>query len=281
MTTKPYNFIFTFLFFILSCNLPNSKNKLDKSVKDNILIYADSLNQLDTTNYEKSIVIYTKDPDSFFDNSSNNFRFDYLIDSFSANNITYRTVYYNKFTSDTVASLEQLINGKWYKKIAFENSRGYRKICYNLDVNRDGFIDLTRQARWTKEVYFFIAKNNNFIDTISANLNDDVFLIDSSLNIYSDFQRFRGSSGDISSTLYTFKEYKKINLFNLFFDNTNDLEPDLIKNLILSKCINGNIDSLEKIKTIKLAKPISTNDEKFYDYKLFWKNEYKKLLGYS
>lgn len=227
-------------------------------------------NDYDTTDYSKIPIIKT------------------LKDCFHKSYVYYFSVAKNKFRvvhlqSDSfpqVATVQKFVTNKWENRIEFHNGNKLDNF-YFKDVNNDGVIDIVRKTYFDSEIYLFKPSINNFVDSVCGNLNYDVYLIDTLHNIYCDFQSYRQNCGNIFSTLYTFKNYTKYYLYNLELDNCDDEEHLKITKLILSKCINGNLENLKEIKTYKLRKPLNVDQYNYFDNKKFWKGKYKQLLGYS
>ncbi|MDE3145633.1 MAG: hypothetical protein KGL19_15895 [Bacteroidota bacterium] len=203
------------------------------------------------------------------------------IDTFTESDIKFRIVHINNTRKRiNTATLERLTNGKWLKRIEFEPLNHEGDFYRNQDVNRDGFNDIIHELRFNSEVYFFNYSKKDFIDSATAEINDDIFLIDTAKNIFCDFQEYKGMCGQITSSLYTFKGLRKYQLFELEFYNCKD--PDLITKIILKKSINGSSELFKKVKDLVLKKPFGTYDvDKSFNYKAYWKKEYKKLLDYQ
>lgn len=238
---------------------------------------------LDTINYLRCTVSYTGKPDSFDADIPA-----YFIDTFSQNGNKFRLVY-QILDSNNDATLEKSINGQWFRRIEFNKFNNAGEILHTIDVNNDGYKDITREAHFFKHVYFFDNAKNNFIDTIGATIDDGVFLLDTIKNIYCDIQEFRGMCGQIHSKLYTFKNFKRINLFDIELYNCTNDEASLVTKLIISKCYDrpddDYFDSLATLQTIKLHKPINLDKDyeprySYFDYLNFWKKNYKRLMNY-
>ena len=211
------------------------------------------------------------------------------IDTFTEAGIKFRIVHgLTHYTSGT-AFVEKFWNGKWVIRIVFERTNHTDEFSRFKDVNRDGYKDIMRELRFTKEVYFFDPLKKDFINPATAWLNNDVFLLDKAKNIFCDMQVFKGMVGQLHSQLYTFKGYKQYLLFDLYFYNHTD-DGAIVSKLVLSKCVGGLSDSMEQIAEFPLKRSITWMEENnkyadgteyFYDYRKFWKERYKKLLNYS
>ena len=241
---------------------------------------------LDTINYSKCTVSYTGRPDSFETDVPA-----FFLDTFSQNENKFRLVY-QMLDSNNDATLEKLINGQWFRRIEFYKFNNSGEIVHSIDINNDGYKDITREAHFFKYVYFFDKAKNNFIDTFGAYINDGIILLDTTQNIYCDIQEFRGMCGNIHSQLYTFTNFKRINLFDLELYNCTSNGASILTKLILSKCYDRHrpnekyFDSLVNFETTKLPKPINLDKDyeprySYFDYVSFWKKNYKRLMGYS
>jgi hypothetical protein len=272
-------FSFLFVTFLFAC-----KDKVKIAQNNNEIISIDSskyintvslTTYLDTIDYSKCQVSYKGKLDSFETDVPA-----FYIDTFSLNNQKFRLIY-KMLDSNNDATLEIFTNGQWFRRIEFYKFNGSGEITHNIDVNNDGFIDILRDARFFKQIYLYNPAISNYIDKTCGDLNNDVYLIDSFHNIYCDFQEYRQHCNTIFSSLYTFKNYRKVDLFKLDLNNCENGDYSKIKKMVLSKCINGDIDAYEELKIIKLQKPLDPDEEKYFDNKSFWKKEYKRLLGYS
>lgn len=165
--------------------------------------------------------------------------------------------------------------------------------AYSLkDVNLDGYLDFLHSWNWFDEVYFFDTVKQSFVDTVLANVEPEYTILDSSKRIFCDFHEGKRLCGHIGSTLYTFRGFKKFNLYDLKLYNCDSLKDDgknadFITKFILSKCINGTSDSLKKVSEIVLKKPIDiygddygiypNGTDTYFDYVAYWKTKYKQL----
>jgi hypothetical protein len=209
------------------------------------------------------------------------------IDTFSIAGNRFRVVHELSDSFPETATIEKLVGNKWLKRIEFYKQNHFYGFHYNEDVNNDGYNDIVRESRFDSEVYFFNPSIKNFIDSVGAEINYEIHLIDTANKIFCDFQERKGGAGDITSTLYTFKSFHKYDLFQLQLYNgdSNDDSNSIITKLILNKCINGNPDLLKQIEVIKLDKPINTEvsdengNQAYFDNKQFWFKRYKKLLS--
>jgi hypothetical protein len=253
-----------------------AKNNEIKSVDSSKYINTVTLTPyLDTIDYSKCTVSYKGKLDSFETDIPA-----FYIDTFSFNNQKFRLIY-KMLDSNNDATLEVFTNGQWFRRIEFDKFNGSGEITHNIDVNNDGFIDILRDARFFKQIYLYNPSINNFIDTSCGDFNTDVYLIDTLHNIYCDFQEYRQHCNTIFSSLYTFKNYKKVYLFKLDLDNCKNGDYSKIEKMILYKCLTNELYPNKELKTIKLEKPLDPEQENYFDNKQFWKKEYKRLLGYS
>ncbi len=257
-----------------SCKTKTEKNTVN---------YKDSVTRLQKdTNQILNLPYWTSDIDRFSDA---------YIDTFSVGTNKFRFVnpIATHQTGGNSITLQQFNNGKWTQtNLVLEDNIHGGNFFHTKDINGDGFIDITNATRFTEEVFFFNPKTKSFVDTAAEDeINPDFELIDKEKNIYCDFQELKGMCGQIHSTLYTYKEFKKVNLYDLELYNCTETNNDthLITKLILSKCENGSLDNLKKIKETVLKEPLNTEDidcnSGYFHYKKYWLEIYKKLLGSS
>ncbi len=227
----------------------------------------------------------------FWNDSMNRYG-DVYIDTFSVNGSNFRLIspFDCNCTGGNTIFLEQKKNGHWeMTKLELDDNIHGGNLGRDLDINGDGFPDIYNTTRFTADIYFFDPSKNTFIDSAASDYSLDFYEIDSLKRLFCDFQQLKTMCGQINSTLYTFKGFQKYVLYNLELyncDETKD-ERDLITKLILSKCINGNEDSVVIIHTTKLAHPIEVDGydehgkypngtDQYFDYKAYWKSKYKK-----
>jgi sugar lactone lactonase YvrE len=213
------------------------------------------------------------------------------LDTFTEGGIKFRFVHLrNDRRRTNTATLERFTNNKWIiSGIEFEPLNHEGDFDHSNDVNHDGHKDITHALRFDSEVYFFDPSKKDFIDSSTATINYGIYLIDTTKNIFCDFQEYKSMCGQISSTLYTFKGFRKYDLFRLELyncDNKND--EDLITKLIFYKCKNGSSGSLQKITETILKKPIDIDNvdkngnypngtDKYFDQLSYWREFYKKF----
>ena len=282
MTLKNIFFFFPIL-LIVSCRTKQENKKVMESEKSKI-----EKKIIDTSTYSH-LPYWTDSIDRFSEA---------YIDTFSVGENKFRFV--NPFNTNRTGgnsiTLQNYINNKWSKtKLVLEDNMHGGDFYHDRDINGDGYIDIANYIRYTQAVYFYDPQINSFKDSAAKEeLNPDWFLIDKAKNIYCDFQEYKGLCDHIHSTLYTYKGFKKILLFDLTLYNCSETnnETNLITKLILSKYLPQNTDSLKLIEEIKLDKPIDTDKGEllkqysdssyyFFDYREFWKDRYKKLIGSS
>jgi hypothetical protein len=261
---------------IVSCKTKPEKSIVAEKEKDTLVQL-----QIDTTQYS-NLPYWTSSIDRFSDA---------YIDTFSVGTNKFRFVNPTAThqTGGNSITLQKLINGKWTEtNLILEDNIHGGNFFHDQDINGDGYIDIVNTVRFTGVVYFYNPKINSFIDTAATEeVNPDWVLLDKAKNIYCDFQEFKRMCGQIHSTLYTYKEFKKINLYDLELYNCTETNNDthLITKLILSKCENGSLDNIKKIKETVLKEPLNTEDidcnSGYFDYKKYWLEIYKKLLGSS
>jgi hypothetical protein len=220
------------------------------------------------------------------------------IDTFSVGENKFRFVnpIASHRTGMNIITLQKFVNNKWTKtKLTLEDSPHGGYYYHNQDVNGDGFNDIVFGYRYTETVHFFDPSKNNYIVEGSSDfINPNWFLIDKKKNIYCDFQEYKGLCNQIHSQLYTYNGFQKVKLYDLKLDNCSNTnnENNLIHKLVLSKFLYVDKDSTEIIEEIKLDNPIDTekgellkqysdNSYYYFDYRKFWKDRYKKIMGSS
>ncbi len=279
MSSFRYN-LSLLLLLIFSCkNVSSTKHEMTSGTLQQTQKIFDTTkwetNTIDTFNYANL---------PYWDSTMDRFRTAY-IDTFTVDGCKFRFVnpFANKLEPDDIfVYLEKLINGKWViTKLSFSKELYGDDINHNVDVNDDGFIDITRSNRFGVNVYFFNPKTKTYTDTLLAGnyINPQRVLIDTLRKVFCDFQEYKGMCGQIHSTLYTFKEFQKYYLYDLELNNCS-IDPDTVTKLVLSKCINGLYDSTKKIKETTLTKPIVVGDSGYFDYKTYWLNRYKDLMNH-
>jgi hypothetical protein len=205
------------------------------------------------------------------------------IDTFSIAGTRFRVVHEFVDTFPQTATIEKLVGDKWLKRIEFYKANHFGDFHYNEDVNNDGYNDIVRESRFDSEVYFYNPSIKNFIDSVGAEINHDIYLIDTANKVFCDFQELKGLCEQITSTLYTFKDFRRYDFYQLELYNCDN--ADTITKLILKKCINGSSDSLKELEEIKLNKPIGTDTydkngmQTYFDHKAYWSKRYKKFLS--
>lgn len=223
------------------------------------------------------------------------------VDSFSEGGGKFRLISPSNtpFNGGNSIFLEQYQNGHWVNKTQYVEDDHGGNLHRDRDINNDGFADITNNTHWMQEVYFYNPSTNSF-DTSSDNpdiINNDWELIDTSRNIFCDFNEFKDMPGQIHSSLYTYNKFTQVFLYQLELDNSSVRDSaNLITKLILRK-YNPNTgvadDVYEKpIEVLKLKKPIDiegyddhgkypNGSDRYFDYVAYWKGKYKKLLGYQ
>lgn len=218
---------------------------------------------------------------------------DAYVDTFTVDGNKFRLI--SPFNSDCTGGnsifLEKRENSFWINtKVEFNDNIHGGNLIRTMDINNDGYVDITNETRFTEDVYFYNPTIKSFSDAASDNINPEWNLLDSSKNVFCDFQEFKGMSGQIHSTLYTYNGFHKIELFDLELYNPDTDNPNLITKLILRTPATGSIKG-RQIEVINLKKPIDTDgydnngkypngSDSYFDFVSYWKNKYKKLLGY-
>lgn len=284
---------FTVLLISFSCNLLSSEStskNTDTLARTQIHKQGDSENEqasntIDVANYDS--LPYWNDTISQYSEA--------YIDTFSVNGNKFRFVspVASHRTGTNTLRLQQLINNQWYiTNLELNDNVHGGGYDHTKDINADGYNDITNDVRFTQEVYFFNPASKTFFNSSLTIINPDWTLLDTANKIFCDFQQFKGMEGEISSSLYTFRDFKRYELYHLeLYNGSNGDSANLITKLILSKCASGSPDSLIKIQVTNLDKPIDTeayNDhglyangtDRYFDYTRYWKQRFRKLLNY-
>lgn len=267
--------------FLYACNSTATKNNVEPQIQTLKTQVESNITKIDTALYSQL---------SYWDSTMERYGTSY-IDTFTEGGVKFRFVQLENDSDVNSATLERYTNGHWIERIEFDKENHTGDFDHSKDINRDGYNDITRILRYTSEVYFFDTIKKDFIDSATAELNDGIFLLDSNRNIFCDFQEFKQLCGNISSSLYTFKNNKRYNIFKLKLSNCDDENRIFINKIILNKCLSGDLESLEPIETIRLKKSINLEDykpiklangeESYFDYITYWQDRYKQLLGYK
>ncbi len=183
--------------------------------------------------------------------------------------------------SDTMAqtfAIEKYNEG-WQGWVLIDSiDDGYGKF-YLKDINKDGFNDLVLSAKWQKEVYFFNPINKNFIHTGSfcayCWLGDDkekkeeqMILLDKKNHIYYDHCSYKRD--EWSSSLFTIKNYKRIDLGEIFIESSYTRKQTQIFTKSIIKVLTE-----DKKTIIRKYKP-SVYDT--FNYASYWKLNWRKFL---
>ncbi len=227
------------------------------------------------------------------------------IDTFTVDNCNFRFInpVADRNDLDIIIYLEKLIDNKWFYTgftVGFMNH--VDDYHHNRDVNGDGFVDITQDERFVQAVYFYDPKTKTYPNTTDLHdpetnyINPDWELIDTARKIFCDFQDFKQLCHNIHSILYTYDGFGRHNLYDLELYNCTDTGTGthFITKLILSKITERKYydfrmmdgrDSLIDSKDIPLQTPIDLDknydNNDYFDYVSFWKERYKKLLGYD
>jgi hypothetical protein len=305
MRLSLFSFFTAITIIIVSCNnetkesIAHKKTVNHLEILDTSKLSSDSLdlqvNRIDTIKYSNL---------PYWDTTMDRFDSAY-IDTFSVDGIQFRFINpsEDKFQLDILIYLEKLVNGHWiYTGFTIGTGNWVNDYYHSRDVNGDGYIDITQDLKWVQAVYFYNPQNKTYDSNNKYKLRDEYYinkdwiLLDTTKNIFCDFNDFKQLCSNIHSTLYTYKGFKKVELFDLELYNCSERD-DIDRNrfvtkLILSKCepkliIKGNSQYTEysyvTIQEIKLPKPIDLDRDYgvgYFDYVNFWKKNYKEILGY-
>src|SRR5262249_144356 len=144
-----------------------------------------------TTSKNLSVTIWKKGFENlpFWDSSINHFS-DAYIDTFSEDGCKFRIVspVESYATGGNSVRLQNLLNNQWtYIGVELKNNIYGSNYDYSVDINNDGFNDITNYLRFSQDVYFFNPTTKNFIAIDPEAISYDWTLIDTAKNIYCDF----------------------------------------------------------------------------------------------
>jgi hypothetical protein len=141
------------------------------------------------------------------------------------------------------------------------------------DINNDGFRDLVSYYHDDAVVHLFTPKTNNFLKS-QFYLPYDTYLLDTNRLIYWCYKEPDWGPQIPYSTLYSLENYHLHCYYTIkyFRKDVEDGNSPIIS-VRLFKIINGDINKQKLIKTFKIDK------NKKFDYKSYWKTNYKSLLN--
>ena len=183
---------------------------------------------------------------------------------------------------------EQFINNHWgnFLPNGFSNElSGYGQPELK-DENNDGCFDIVTRQKYGADVLFYNKSKSKFDDTIVFIHNPKRLLLDTIKNIFCDLDYYRDKN--IKSSLYTYEGSKIIMLFSLDWLHKGDI-PEWDDNVKKYKTILYRYNNSEKYFVKKIRKKLkvltqtggNVDDGDYADYYSFWKENYKKLLGYK
>ncbi len=267
---KNFTNIFFFLIFariLLSCNSNKSSEKrqvyADSSTPVTATLSKDTLqNTIDTNNYS-NLPFWIRGMDHSGGNG--------YVDTFKIDNTQFRIIHQNELFD---GALEALKNNQWNRVWEFEtlsNNNDYDRI---YDLDGDGFNDLIFYWKWWGEVHFFDTTTKTFSVTSNYNVSRGWEIIDTSKQICCDNDYGKLMHSPVSSTLFTFKNKKRIDLaeYSMTFDPDDD-DVIIVEGEVF--LIMDSSDKSISIEKIIPKKKISLWD---FDDAKFWKERYKKIL---
>lgn len=160
---------------------------------------------------------------------------------------------------DTITSMEPGMNGKYRMS----------------DKNNDGYKDFVTNYHGHDIIYLFNSSTNLFQD-YPVFTSEITGIVDSTKNIFWDLNEPMYSTTHCFSILYKYNGYKIEDLYELDFITKEDYAEKKDASRIELYKLDGTDDYNKKrfIKVIKTSHPGN------FDYKLYWKKNYKMLLGY-
>lgn len=145
---------------------------------------------------------------------------------------------------------------------------------YVGDMNDDGFADFTTFYHDYDEIHFFNPARNNF-DAETVDMPNLSAVVDPVRRIYCGYYDAMYGNRYPYSVLYKYKGNTPYFYYQLKFITIGEYgENDSVTHINLVRFKNGNYDDTFFVKEIKTGKPGN------FDYEKYWKQNYKKLLGY-
>lgn len=148
-----------------------------------------------------------------------------------------------------------------------------RDAIYDLiDMNNDGYKDFITSYHDYNVIHFFDKKTNDFRNE-EIHLPNEFELIDSKQNIYWGYGNAQYAEPYDYSILYSCKNFTPYCYYKIVFKTEEGYsERNKTVAVELYSFKDGNYNSMGLVKKIKTKKP------SMFDYKQFWKANYKKLL---
>lgn len=192
------------------------------------------------------------------------------IDTFTIKNTHFRIVHNDSLFD---GKLQSYNGNQWVDNINFDNLGNHNGYDVTKDFNNDGCNDLIYYRKWEGEIYFFIPDSVRFSDTVNCIVSSDWQLLDTAKSIY--YENIFGKliHSPVSSILFTFKNFKKVELARLlmYFDTSH-------KNNIgghLLKCELYRFGDKRPVKSLEITKPLAPYQ---FDLRNHWKGWLKEAL---
>ncbi len=184
---------------------------------------------------------------------------------FSNNKIMFRLQAYD---NNHFLIIIEKYSSNWYK---VDSVWDYGKLTLD-DINNDGFLDIVFKEKWNCEIHLFDPIKNNFINTgnFSSVEEDRMHLINKQLNIFYDWGEYK-NWGWVSS-LFQIKNYKRIELGTINNEKTRGQFSNETVAIVISQI--GN----KKKKNKKIVRKMKWDDDKEFNYAIYWKLNWKKFL---
>ncbi len=191
------------------------------------------------------------------------------IDTFSIDNRKFR-INLNK-ENDSI-DIEYLKNGIWIKNVSLEINDEFD---LTTDLNHDGYKDIYSEAQGWNFVNYYIPQKRMFSKQYQM-LGDGEYLVDSSRQLYVNYREPYHQCNNYNSQLL---DYKNVipKIYFLLSGETYTDEYGCVMDSI--KIIH--LYQYDDVKdTLILLNSFKPHDSKKFDYDIFWKRNYKKLMGY-
>ena len=145
-----------------------------------------------------------------------------------------------------------------------------------FDINDDGFADFITFYHENDIIHFFNPQTNKFNDKV-VGMPSERTKIDKKENIYCGFHETMYGDKYSFSVLYKYKDTLPVFFYKLIFITTKEgfESMDKVRQIKLYKFQNNDYLKPVFIENVKTDKPNK------FDYELYWRKNYKRLLGSS
>jgi len=194
-----------------------------------------------------------------------------FIDTFSVNNTAFRIVPDKAGKFKGRLMLQKNADGSWQDRFSFGYPIDVHAVHYEikLDVNCDGYKDLTVNSKHLRDGYIFDPATNEFAKTYVP-AGYDAVMLDPEKHIIASIDNDEGLVNGISVMYKITPDFKQYAYYYMFItDNSTGTK----KTCTLYKCANGNVNSRVKVDVTTVPA------ENFSFYADYWKSRYAKLMA--